>query len=186
MSRKYKILVGLLTFNALSALGGGAGLVTGTLPVPTALLRHTPFDSYVIPGLFLGIAIGGSALVGAIALLAHAKRSRLISAAAAFIMIGWIAGETILVEGFSWLQGLYLLTGVLVVVGAWYLPVSAHIPESEHLPAVAPMVVPATTIVAPPAAAAFSTERRGTRVRSRVLTPVAAARVFPVCCRSWK
>jgi len=138
MSRKYKILVGLLTFNALSALGGGAGLVTGTLPVPTALLRHTPFDSYVIPGLFLGIAIGGSALVGAIALLAHAKRSRL-SAAAAFIMIGWIAGETILVEGFSWLQGLYLLTGLLVVVGAWYLPVFAHSPEAEHLHAVAPV-----------------------------------------------
>ena len=126
MSRKDKTLVGLLTFNALSAIAGGIGLVTGTLPVPTVLLRHTPFDSYVIPGLFLGAVIGGSALVGAIALLAHTKRSRLISAAAGVILVGWIAGETILIEGFSWLQGLYLLTGLLVVVGAWYLPVSAH------------------------------------------------------------
>ena len=99
--------------------------------MPTVLLRHTPFDSYVIPGLFLGVVIGGSALVGAIALLTHAKRSLLISAGAGVIMGGWIAGETILVEGFSWRQGLYLLTGLLGVVGVWYLPASAHGVESR-------------------------------------------------------
>jgi hypothetical protein len=36
-------------------------------------------------------------------------------------MVGWIMGETILIQGFSWLQGLYLLTGPLVAVGSWYL-----------------------------------------------------------------
>jgi hypothetical protein len=111
-----------LLFNALSAIGGGIGLVTGTLPVPTMLLQHTPFESFVIPGLFLGLVIGGSALAGAIALRAQVKRSRLISAAAGVIMVGWIAGETILVRGFSLLQGLYLLTGLLVLVLSWYLP----------------------------------------------------------------
>ena len=116
MFRKVKTLKGVLLFNALSAIGGGIGLVTGTLPVPTMLLRHTPFDSFVIPGLFLGIIIGGSALAGAIALRVHARRARLISAAAGVIMVGWIAGETILVRGFSVLQSLYLLTGLLVVV----------------------------------------------------------------------
>lgn len=130
MSRTYKTLVGISLFNAVSALGGGISLVTGTLPVPTALLRNTPFDSFVIPGLFLGVVIGGSALVGAIALLVHATKSRLISAAAGVIMVGWIIGETILIQGFSWLQGLYLLTGLLVAVGSWQLPESAHAPES--------------------------------------------------------
>ena len=130
MSRTYKPLVGLSLFNAVSALGGGISLVTGTLPVPQALLRNTPFDSFVIPGLFLGVVIGGSALIGAIALLVHAKRSRLISTAAGVIMVGWIIGETILIQGFSGLQGLYLLTGLLVTVGSWYLPESAHAPES--------------------------------------------------------
>jgi len=119
MSRTYKALVGVSLFNAASALGGGISLVTGTLPVPKGLLRNTPFDSFVIPGLFLGVVIGGSALVGAIALLVHAKRSRLVSAAAGVIMVGWIIGETMLIQGFSWLQGLYLLTGLLVAVGSW-------------------------------------------------------------------
>lgn len=33
-------------------------------------------------------------------------------------MIGWIGGETLLIEGFSWLQGLYLLTGLMVVAAS--------------------------------------------------------------------
>ena len=131
MFRKDKTLKGVLLFNAISAIGGGIGLITGTLPVPTMLLRHTSFDSFVIPGLFLGIIIGGSALAGAIALRAQARRSRLISAAAGVIMVGWIAGETILVGGFSWLQGLYLLTGLLVLVLSWYLPGHADAAEVE-------------------------------------------------------
>lgn len=49
MQRRQKILVGLQLFNAFSALGGGVALATGTLGVPTVLLRHTPFDTFVVP-----------------------------------------------------------------------------------------------------------------------------------------
>lgn len=132
MSRTDKTLVGVSIFNAVSAIGGGISLVTGTLPVPKNLLRHTPFDSYLIPGLFLGVVIGGSALAGAFALLTCAKGSRLISAAAGAIMVGWITGETILIHGFSWLQGLYLLTGLLVAVGSWSLPAGGQAPETAR------------------------------------------------------
>jgi len=110
-----RTLVGLHLFNALSAVGGGIALVAGGLGVPATLLRHTPFDSFVVPGIFLAAVIGGSATIGATALLAHWLRAPVTSAAAGAIMVGWILGETLLVEGFSWLQGLYLLTGSIVV-----------------------------------------------------------------------
>ena len=113
-----RTLVGLHLFNALSAVGGGIALSAGGLGVPTELLRHTPFDSFVVPGIFLAVVIGGSATIGATALLAHWTRALVISAAAGAIMVGWILGETLLVEGFSWLQGLYLLTGSIVVVAS--------------------------------------------------------------------
>ncbi len=113
-----RTLVGLHLFNALSAVGGGIALSASGLGVPTALLRHTPFDSFVVPGIFLAVVIGGSATIGATALLAHWTRALVISAAAGAIMVGWILGETLLVEGFSWLQGLYLLTGSIVVVAS--------------------------------------------------------------------
>ena len=110
-----RTLVGLHLFNALSAVGGGIALIAGDLGVPTALLRHTPFDSFVVPGIFLGAVIGGSAAIGASALVARSRHAAAISVGAGAIMVGWILGETLLVEGFSWLQGLYLLTGSIAV-----------------------------------------------------------------------
>lgn len=113
-----RTVVGLHLFNAVSAVGGGIGLVAGGLAVPTTLLRHTPFESFVVPGIFLAVIIGGSATIGATALLTHRRRAPATSAAAGAVMVGWIAGETVLVEGFSWLQGLYLLTGAIAVVAS--------------------------------------------------------------------
>ena len=113
-----RTVVGLHLFNAVSAVGGGIALIVGGLDVPTTLLRHTPFESFVVPGIFLAVVIGGSATIGATALMAHWRRATVISAAAGAVMVGWIAGETVLVEGFSWLQGLYLLTGASTVAAS--------------------------------------------------------------------
>jgi hypothetical protein len=125
-----RTLLGLHIFHAISAIGGGIALVAGALPVPVALLRHTPFDSFVVPGIFLGVVIGGSAVIGVRALLAQSRHTPAISAAAGAIMVGWILGETALIEGFSWLQGLYLLTGSIVLVASirWHLA-AARVPK---------------------------------------------------------
>ncbi len=40
------------------------------------------------------------------------------------------ATDHILIQGFSWLQGLYLLTRPLVAVGSFYLPGSRPRPEA--------------------------------------------------------
>jgi len=130
MSTERRTLVGLHLFNAVSAVGGGIGLVAGGLGVPTVLLRHTPFDSFVVPGIFLAVVIGGSATIGAAALLAHRRRALVTSAAAGAVMVGWILGETLLVEGFSWLQGLYLVTGSIVFAASIRLS-QAGTPASE-------------------------------------------------------
>ena len=124
-----RTVVGLHLFNAVSAVGGGIALVVGGLGVPTDLLRHTPFESFVVPGLFLAVVIGGTALLGAIAVLAHWRRAPAASAAAGAVMVGWIAGETVLVEGFSWLQGLYLLTGAIALAASVRL---AQADRSHH------------------------------------------------------
>jgi len=114
MRNSTQILVSILGFNALSAIVGSIGLVTGALVLPAFLLWHTPFTSFIIPGLILGIVVGGSSLFAIFAVLVRTKLSLQISAGAGFIMIGWIIVETILIQGFSWLQGLYLLTGLAV------------------------------------------------------------------------
>ena len=125
-----RTLIGLHLFNAISAVGGGIALAAGLLGVPVDLLRHTPFDSFVVPGIFLAVIIGGSATIGATALLNHRLQAPIASAAAGAVMVGWILGETLLVEGFSWLQGLYLLTGSLTVVATIRLS-RAGVPAPE-------------------------------------------------------
>lgn len=122
MSATRRTLLGLHIFHAVSAVGGGIALIVGALPVPLVLLRHTPFDSFVVPGIFLGAVIGGSAATGASALFSRSRHAAAVSIVAGAIMVGWILGETVLVEGFSWLQGLYLLTGstvLLVSIRLW-------------------------------------------------------------------
>jgi hypothetical protein len=126
-----RTVVGLHLFNAVSAVGGGIALVVGGLGVPTTLLRHTPFESFVVPGIFLAAIIGGSATVGATALLTHRRWAPITSAAAGAVMVGWIAGETVLVEGFSWLQGLYLLTGAITVVASIRLSRAERSPNDQ-------------------------------------------------------
>lgn len=111
-----RTLIGLHLFNAISAVGGGIALAAGLLGVPAVLLRHTPFDSFLVPGIFLAVVMGGSATIAATALLNQRSRALVASAAAGAVMVGWIVGESLLVEGFSWLQGLYLLTGSIAVV----------------------------------------------------------------------
>jgi len=137
MAATRRTLVGLHLFNALSAVGGGIALSAGGLGAPTVLLRHTPFDSFVVPGIFLAAVIGGSATIGATALLANWRRALVTSAAAGTIMVGWILGETLLVEGFSWLQGLYLLTGSIVVAASIRLS-QATTPDPEPRAVVRP------------------------------------------------
>jgi hypothetical protein len=92
MSPARRTLLGLHLFHALSAIGGGIAPVAGTLPVPLAVLRRTSFDSLVVPGIFLGAVIGGSARIGARTILARSRRALVTSAAAGAIMVGWILG----------------------------------------------------------------------------------------------
>ena len=96
-----RALVWLHVFHTVSAVGGGIALAVGALGVPVRLLRHTPFETFVVPGIFLAVVIGGSAAIGATALVARWPRAQAVSAAAGVVMVGWIAGETVLIEGFG-------------------------------------------------------------------------------------
>jgi hypothetical protein len=71
-----------------------------------------------VPGIFLAAVIGGSAAIGTAATLARSRQAPVVSAAAGAVMVGWILGETVLVQGFSWLQALYLLTGSIVLLAS--------------------------------------------------------------------
>ena len=110
-------------FAAVSALFGGLELETGwPTRVPPSMLQGTPFSSFLVPGLLLGIVVGGSATIAAVATVRSASAGALWSFVAGSIMAGWIVGEVLILDVFAgsnqpfspyfWLQPFYFVVGI--------------------------------------------------------------------------
>lgn len=121
----HRLVLGLCAFTALTAVLGGLSLMTarpGSPAVPPlALLEHTPFDSFFVPGLVLLVVVGGANLLAAVLEARRARRSELAVALAGAVLTGWIVAQLALLRVFSWLQLVYLLVGLVTLTGAAWL-----------------------------------------------------------------
>jgi hypothetical protein len=107
-------LIVLVVFGALSALVGAVlAIAANGAGVPLEYLKNGPFSSYFVPGLILGVVVGGTQLAAAIALLAKRGIALLLSAVAGFGMLIWIFVELAMIQQFSWLQAAYFILGGL-------------------------------------------------------------------------
>src|SRR5674476_904269 len=82
-------------------------------------IQHTDFGSQYFPGVILMAIVGGSSLIGALAMMKGAYGWQLSSILAGVIMLLWIVGEIASIRGFHFLQVVYFVTGALVI---WYTP----------------------------------------------------------------
>ncbi|WP_146340677.1 hypothetical protein [Nesterenkonia sp. NBAIMH1] len=113
----WRITVGVTLFNAVTAVAGGVAIVlTGGLGMPASMLSNSSFDSFLWPGIILVVIVGGTQLVAAVLTIARQSSAPLWVAVAGCSMVIWIFVETVLIEGFSWLQGLYFATGLLQLI----------------------------------------------------------------------
>jgi len=107
-----RVLSGLTLFGAISA-AAGAWLAIGAhgAGMPLEYLEHTPFDSFLIPGLVLGVVVGGTQAAAAVAAITRTRIALLLSAIAGFGMLIWIFVEIAMLRQYSWLQALYFVHG---------------------------------------------------------------------------
>jgi hypothetical protein len=92
------LLMLLDVFVALSAVGGGVSLAGATDGFPREWLEGSPFNSYVVPGLILAVAVGGAAAVASIAMIRRPILGAQLSTLAGLVLLGWIAGEMLLLH----------------------------------------------------------------------------------------
>ena len=112
-----RTLIVLVVFGALSALVGAVlAIAANGAGVPLEYLKNSPFSSYFIPGLILGVVVGGTQLAAAIALLAKRGIALLLSAVAGFGMLIWIFVELAMIRQYFWLQGAYFILGSLELI----------------------------------------------------------------------
>lgn len=128
------ILITLLVFLGIGALGGGAFLIispSGKLigGLPLSILEHSPFSDFLFPGIILFLILGVAPCLISLALIKKpefkfAKHFNFFkdmywawsfSIYIAFALIIWIQVETIFVNGVSWLQTFYMLYAIPII-----------------------------------------------------------------------
>lgn len=115
-----RTLLVVQAFVAVTALAGGVALMLGALSPqlssvlspPVDYLEGSPFASYLVPGLLLGVLLGGVHIVAFVALLRRAGWALFASAAAAFAALIWIFVQMMFIP-FSFLQAVYFVAGIV-------------------------------------------------------------------------
>jgi hypothetical protein len=113
----YAALVVVSIFHALSAVGGGIGMVVADgLSMPKSLLANSPFSTFLVPGLILAVVVGGTQTMASVRLLQRRSSALLWSAVAGFGMVIWIIAEIGFINSFTWAQLIFVVTGLLQLV----------------------------------------------------------------------
>lgn len=118
------LLAALCLLVGTTAIAGGLTLVArpdGSLvQLPHTLLEHSPFTSFLIPGLVLLLVIGcGNAIAGTLAIRDSTRANTLGFAGGAALLV-WIVTQAILLRTVEGLQVAYALAGIAIMLEARY------------------------------------------------------------------
>lgn len=94
----------------------------GRIGMPLTVLRYAPFDSFLVPGLVLGLVVGGLSLRAAMRTWQH--RGALPSLVAGAVLIGWILIQMGMLREVNGLQLFCLGCGLAQIGLAVLLPTS--------------------------------------------------------------
>ena len=108
------LLLTITGFNAISAVGGGIGLLTpGSIGMPLSFLEGSSFTSYLWPAIILVTVIGGTQ-AGALVLVARRGRNGLlVSAIAGFALVIWIFVELAIMGEFFAIHAIFMTTALV-------------------------------------------------------------------------
>ena len=118
--RQRHLLAAACLFVGITAIGGGAALVArpdgSLIQAPAGMLAHSPFDTFLVPGLLLLVVVGiGNAIAGY--LIARDKPGAPFAALfAGASLFAWIVTEMILLREHHWLQLGYLAVAALILL----------------------------------------------------------------------
>jgi hypothetical protein len=116
----------VLTLLGLSALTGSIPMIAASLakaqgPIPLSVLEHTPFHSFLVPGILL---LGANGLLAFLALWMVVKRKPHYGLWIAFqgcVLLGWIVIQCILLRTVVSLHILYGSVALLLITSGLIL-----------------------------------------------------------------
>lgn len=127
------ILIFLLFFLGVGAIGGGGVLIispTGEMiGMPLSILKGSPFNSFLIPGIILFLILGIAPFLVVFGLLKKpespaAERLNFFKDMhwawsfgiyIAFALIIWLQTQMFFIQGVSWLHNFYMLLALIII-----------------------------------------------------------------------
>jgi hypothetical protein len=118
-------LVAVEAFVAVGAVYGSVMLITDAWRLDPAMLRHLPFDTWVLPGIALAALIAVPNVVAGVLVARGHPRARIVSMLAGGILVGWIVVQIALIQHYFFLQPVMGVCGLLTIGLAYRLPTGA-------------------------------------------------------------
>lgn len=113
------MLIALLGFTGLNALGGGLYGLAGAPSVPRELLQGSPFSTFFVPSLVLLFIVGGSMFVALFFVLRRARKAGQVAALAGLILLGWVGVQVAMIGLQSFLQPVMASIGTAIALLGW-------------------------------------------------------------------
>lgn len=119
MKAVYRLLFALHLLVGTGAMAGGLGPILNPLNpmgMTVADLKNSPFDSFLIPGLFLFVVNGLGNLICSIAVRRRWKSQAYMSFVIGWVMVFWITIQCVMLEAVVFLHILFFFIGIVQVV----------------------------------------------------------------------
>ena len=126
-----------LLFLSLTALYGGSVLIVNAHGnpwgmMPLSLLEHTPFHSWLVPGIVLLTANGVLGLWVLGLVLAHRRQDGLWTIFQGCVLLGWLTVECVLLRTVIWPHYMYGAVGLALILLGALLRHDSHAPVAAH------------------------------------------------------
>jgi hypothetical protein len=113
------IAICTLVFLGVTAIGGAVPLILypqgDLLHMPLSLLDHSPFHSFLIPGIVLLLANGVLSFVALYQLVRRRNGYGFWVSFQGCVVSGWIVIEVIMIRAVAWPHFFYLAVGLILI-----------------------------------------------------------------------
>ncbi|MDF2673715.1 MAG: hypothetical protein K0R09_1980 [Clostridiales bacterium] len=116
MKKIYGLIFVLHAFVGIGGMAGGlAAILNPEAPMgaPVDMLRNSPFNNFLIPGIILFAIIGLGNLISAITMLFKSRFQGYISSVFSWALVIWIVVQCIMLREIAFLHVLFFIIGVV-------------------------------------------------------------------------
>jgi hypothetical protein len=119
MKKLYGLLFTLHAFVGVGGMAGGFAAIKepqNPLGAPIELLKNSPFDNFLIPGIILFTIIGLGNVISALVVWSKLRFHAYVSSVFSWALVIWIVVQCIMLNAVGFLHGLFFIIGLIEAV----------------------------------------------------------------------